>query len=149
MRKKLSFFILLLTFMFMLQPMNVQADVKETKEYLPDGSYYETVLETIQTRSTVSNASKTLTYKNSSGKALWYVKVTANFSFNGSTSNCTSESVSAGSYTSTYKISSKSSGRSGNYGWARATADAYSGGSYISSMTRTVYIYCDENGNIS
>lgn len=154
MKKKISFFILSLLFVFTLtlQPLAVQAspaNTTVTREYLPDGSYYETVLETIQVRSTVNNARKTLTYKNSSGKSLWYVTVTADFSFNGSTSHCTSASATAGSYTSTYKISSKSSGRSGNSGWARATADAYSNGSYVSSMTRTVYIYCDKNGNVS
>lgn len=154
MKKKISFFILSLLFVFTLtlQPLAVQASPANTtitREYLPDGSYYETVLETTQVRSTINNARKTSTYKSSSGQALWYVTVTANFSFNGSTSRCTSASVTAGSYHSVYKISSKSSGRNGNTGWASAIADVYSNGNYVSSMTRTVNISCDKNGNVS
>lgn len=61
--------------------------------------------------------------------------VTADFYFDGSTSRCTSSSASAGSYTSTHKILSKTSGRSGNSGWAKATVGTYMGGVHVTDVT--------------
>lgn len=154
MMKKCSPFMLslLVAFMLFLQPLAAQAAPNKTvtKEYLSDGSYYETVLETeVQTRSYVRGAKKTVTYKNADGKSIWYLTVTADFYFDGSTSRCTSSSVSAGSYTSTHKILSKTSGRSGNSGWAKATVGTYMGGVHVTDVTRTIYIYCDKNGDVS
>ena len=98
MMKKCSPFIvsLLVAFMFCLHPLTVQAapDKTVTKEYLSDGSYYETVI-------------------------------------------------------STHKILSKTSGRSGNSGWAKATVGTYMGGVHVTDVTRTIYIYCDKNGDVS
>lgn len=154
MMKKCSPFIvsLLVAFMFCLHPLTVQAapDKTVTKEYLSDGSYYETVIETgVQNRSYVRGVKKTVTYKNADNKSIWYLSVIADFYFDGSTSRCTSSSVSAGSYTSTRKILSKTSGRSGNSGWAKATVGTYMGGVHVTDVTRTIYIYCDKNGDVS
>lgn len=154
MMKKCSPFIvsLLVVFMFCLHPLTVQAAPDKTvmKEYLSDGSYYETVIETgVQNRSYVRGAKKTVTYKNADNKSIWYLSVIADFYFDGSTSRCTSSSVSAGSYTSTHKILSKTSGRSGNSGWAKATVGTYMGGVHVTDVTRTIYIYCDKNGDVS
>ena len=68
--KKASFIIIcMLSLVF--QPLTTYAstsDVKITKEYLSDGSYFETVIESnTNARSTIKNASKTSTYKNAEG----------------------------------------------------------------------------------
>lgn len=154
MNKKTMLFFLTLFFSFSLicSPLSVQASTPTytfNREYLSDGSYYEISMSVSKARSTVSNASKTVTYKNSEGKSLWYLTVVADFYFNGNTSRCTTSSVKAGTYTNTYKIESKSSGRSGNSGWAKATVGSYISGHFVASTTRTIYIYCDKNGNIS
>lgn len=103
--KRIKKIILLLTLVAMatMQPLTVMADststIDVTREYLDDGSYFETVITSnSNARSTIKNASKTSTYKNASGQTLWYAKVTANFYFDGSTSSCTSSSASAESY---------------------------------------------------
>ena len=119
------------------------------REYLEDGSYYETIIISTPTRSAIRNASKTSTYKNSSGTALWYAKVTADFYFDGKTSSCTSSSASGGSYVSTWKILSKSSSRTGNVGSATVTAGAYLNGAYVGSITQKLLLACDKNGNLS
>lgn len=100
---KKIFLLLTLVTMVTMQPFTVMADTNNTidvtREYLDDGSYFEIVITSnSNARSTIKNASKTATYKNASGQALWYAKVTANFYFDGSTSSCTSSSASAGEY---------------------------------------------------
>lgn len=156
MKKKIRviFLSLILSVVFISQPLSVMADstsvTQVTREYLEDGSYFETVIESDgNARSTIKNASKTSTYKNASGQSLWYAKVTASFYYNGSTSSCTSASASGGSYVDVWKILSTSSSRTGNVGSARVTAGAYYVGIYVDSYTEVVTLSCDKNGNLS
>ena len=139
---------------FLFQPMSVMANssniISTTKEYLEDGSYYLTVIESNTTqRSTIKNASKTTTYISASGESLWYAKVTANFYYDGTTSSCTSASASGGSYVSGWKILSTSSSRTGNTGSATVVAGAYYAGIFVDSVTEKVLLSCDKNGNLS
>lgn len=150
--KKASFIIIcMLALVF--QPLTTYAstsDIKITKEYLSDGSYFETVIESnTDIRSTIKNASKTSTYKNAEGESLWYAKVTANFYYDGSTSSCTSASASAGTYVDGWKIQSKSASRTGNVGSATVTAGCYYLGVNIGNVIHTVTLACDKNGNLS
>lgn len=155
--KKISkfFLVLIVTMSFAIQPLSVQANspgvtTQTTKEYLDDGSYFETVIvSSSNARSTITNASKTSTYKNANGESLWYAKVTANFYYNGTTSSCTSSSASGGSYVSTWKILSTSASRTGNVGSATVVAGAFMGGLYVDSYTEIVTLACDKNGNLS
>jgi len=119
-------------------------------EYLTDGNYIETKIESFgNARSTIKNASKTVTYKNEDGDSLWYAKVTANFYFDGKTSSCTSSSASAGTYVDGWEILSKSSSRTGNTGSATVTAGCYMAGFLIKRVPITVTLSCDKNGNLS
>lgn len=120
-----------------------------TKEYLDDGSYFEIVITSSNSRSTIKNASKTATYKNADGKALWYAKVTANFYYDGSSSRCTSATASAGTYSSNWKILDKKSSYSGNTGSATVRAGIYTAEVVVGSHTKTVSLSCDKNGNLS
>lgn len=137
------------------QPVHAQGTAAEI-EYLSDGSYYLTEtqvgsipsIELLATAKT-KTASRTTTYYSASGAALWYVTVTATFTYNGSTSSCTSASVSAGSYSSAWKISDKSASKSGNIGKATATATRYSNAKPIDTHTKTATLTCDKNGNLS
>lgn len=144
---------LILAAILITHPLSVIAEpmtsTQVTREYLEDGSYFETVIASSEdARSTIKNASKTTTYKNSSGESLWYAKVTANFYFDGSTSSCTSSSASGGSYVSTWRILDKSASRTGNTGSATVTAGAYYAGIFVDSYTKVVTISCDKNGNV-
>ena len=120
-------------------------------EYFDDGSY---IVTTITEEPAVSfaraagtkTASKTATYKSSSGASLWSVTVTGTFSYNGSSAKCTSSSVSANSYSSLWKINSKSASKSGASASATATAKYYDSSTYKSlSVTLT----CKANGVLS
>mgnify|MGYP004668836353 FL=1 len=124
-----------------------------TVEYLEDGSYYETVItvdDTVSGDSGIMSTTKTRTgskktsYKNKSGDVLWYVKVTGKFTYNDSTSKCTSASATAASNSSSWKITDKSSSKSGNKAIGKATAKEQS-----TSLTRTVTLSCSKTGKLS
>ena len=119
------------------------------KEYLEDGSYFETTLLTLNTRSTLRGAVKRTTYYNKAGDPIWHVEVTANFTFDGSSAKCTSATASAKSYVSNWKILDTASSRSGNSGTATALDGSYVNGVFVGSMTESVTIYCDKNGKVS
>ena len=78
-------------------------------EYFPDGSYVETVIADeepgISLFATTKTKSKKSTYYSADGVALWYVKVTGVFNYNGSYAECTSATVSSQSYSSNWKRS--------------------------------------------
>ena len=124
-----------------------------TVEYLEDGSCYETIITVDDTASGDSGimstaktktGSKKASYKSKSGDVLWYVKVTGKFTYNGSTSKCTSASATAASNSSSWKITDKSSSRSGNEAKASATAQR-KGVDYH----RTVTLSCSKTGKLS
>lgn len=124
-----------------------------TVECLEDGSCYETVVtvdDTASGDSGIMSASKTktgskkTTYKNKSGDVLWYVKVTGKFTYNDSTSKCTSASASAASNSSSWKIIDKSSSRNGNEAKASATAQRKGVDHH-----RTVTLSCSKTGKLS
>ncbi|HIY64423.1 MAG TPA: hypothetical protein H9730_13370 [Candidatus Mediterraneibacter stercoripullorum] len=139
----------------LIQPVKAQESITEI-EYLSDGSYYLTEIQEdsvpsigLLAANKTRTASATTKYCSASGNTLWYVKVTATFTYNGSTSSCTSASATAGSYSSAWKISGKSASRSGNKGKATATATQYVNSKPASSRTRTVTLTCDKDGNLS
>ena len=137
----------LLTFIFiLLSIVNVNA-LNKSEYYIEENI---TILNTNETRATNTRiAEKTTTIKNKAGSALWYVKVQGTYSYTGSSSTCTNSIAYAGSYVpSNWKIANKSSWKSGNTAYAKATADYYAAGMYIESMTETVSLTCDAKGNV-
>lgn len=123
---------------------------------LENGDYLETVIvdsPTLSTGISTFSTSKTITktkttrYKNQSGDILWSVSIKATFSYNGSTSRCTSCSHSTTCPAKTWKIKSVSSSRSGN----SATAKAVATHSDVISrdFTKYVTISCNKNGVVS
>lgn len=136
------------------------SDCKVETEYLSDGSYYETVI--IQeltplmvdaapslSKSKTITGSKTTYYKNSSGKVMWYVKVTGIFTYGGGSAKCTNASVTAESKNSAWKVSNKSSWKTSNKAFAKATGTHYFSGMPKESFTRTVTLICSATGKMS
>lgn len=121
-------------------------------EYYANGDYIETVLydlpdNSIQLFSTTKTGSKKLSYKNS-GTVLWSVTIKGTFSYDGSTSKCTSCSVSATSNSSDWIIYSKSASKSGNSATGKATAHKLSFGVYERSVTKSVTLSCKPDGTL-
>ena len=117
-------------------------------EYFEDGSYCITVIEdcsnlnlsdisTASTSKTVSKSKKT-SYYSSSNAELWYVKVTGSFTYGNGSAVCNSSSVTAESKNSNWKISNKSSGKSGNTATASATGKRYVNGNAVDVDRKSV-----------
>lgn len=92
---------------------------------------------------------KTSYVKNAAGEVLWYVSITATFTYDGSTANCTSCSHKAAAPVNEWKIKSVSSSKSGNS--ATAIADAIHIGTMGISQeyTQAVTIQCSPSGVVS
>lgn len=122
-------------------------------EVLENGDIIETVLEPSLSpvggdginAGTITNGTKTMYYKSSTGTKLWSVTIKGDFYYNGTTSSCTGQYVSTKTYSSSWSIVSSSSSRSGNTATATATAVHSSG--YIA--TRSVSVSCSPSGVIS
>jgi hypothetical protein len=128
--------------------------------YLSDGSYYVTVIgesisenisqagNILQAASSTKTGTKRTTYYNSSGASLWYVQIKGTFTYNGTTSSCTSATVSAASQVSPWVISSKSASKSGNQATGKATAKCYNGSVLVGTVSKTVIITCSKTGTL-
>lgn len=122
-------------------------------EYFENGDYLTTTIfvdSFTQTRATsTKSASKTTTYCNSSGTVVWTFTVTGKFSYNGSTSSCTSASHSYDIKSSAWKVSSASSSKSGSTVSGTIVAKQYQLGVCLNTITRNQSLTCDKNGNLS
>lgn len=124
-------------------------------EYLEDGSYFAITLEDempsngMTLLSSSVTKSKTYTYYSSNGEKKWYVKVTGSFTYGNGTSKCTKSSVTAGSYTDSWKITSKSASKNGSTATAKATAKQYYNGSVIKTINKSIKLTCSATGKFS
>jgi cell division protein FtsL len=100
------------------------------------------------TRST-KTASKTTYFKDSNQNVLWYVTITATFTYDGTTSSCISCSHDAGSNNSHWSIKSCTSSMSGNSATATAVATQTLLFGITHDYTGSVTIYCAPDGTIS
>lgn len=106
-------------------------------------TYYDT-----NSRAATKSGSKTKEYENSDGEVMWSVTVYGTFTYNGTTSSCTSASHSTTAPGSTWSIKSSSSSKSGNC--ATATATATKKAFLVSNdYTMTVNLYCSPYGILS
>lgn len=156
-------FQLILTVMIIASslPTTVHAsgDAAQTTSSVYNNDYYiETVI--IETEPGIpallaSTGSQTVTktkissVKDANGDTLWYVSITATFTYDGKTAQCTSCSHQADAYASTWSIKSCTSSRSGNS--ATATAIAVQKGVLGTSheYTLSVTIQCSPTGEVS
>ncbi len=143
--------ILVMTITAFCIPINASADTITSIEYLDNGDYIETVIEDTgisASASTIITKTKTSYYKNSSGSVLWSVSITATFSYNGTTSSCTSCYHSTTAPGSSWTIKSASHRKAGNTATATATA-THTGTTGSQDYTRSVTIQCSKDGVIS
>lgn len=123
--------------------------------YLEEGYYIETTIEDVPLYNIISPQStntirktKTAKYKNKSGTILWSVSITATFSYNGTSSQCTQYYHSASAPATTWSIKSVSSYKNGNSATAIATA-THTNGSQSQDITDSVTIQCSKDGVVS
>lgn len=136
---------------------DVAYSADETIEYLEDGSYFVTKTEKIsdslgvQLFSGISTCSgkRTKTHKSPSGAKLWEVSVTGTFTYNGAKATCTKATVSAKSYSASWKVSNKSASKSGNKAKAQATGTLYKDSKAYAQYTETTTLTCSKDGKLS
>lgn len=152
MKKTLAFTLLLTLLCCSVFCFSISATtVTETSiEMLDNGDYIETIITyyDTNTRAATKSGSKTSNYKNSDGDTLWSVTVNGTFTYNGTTSSCTSVSRSASAYADGWSIKSSSCSKSGNCATATATATQRI---LIATKdyTMTVNLYCSPYGILS
>lgn len=129
----------------------IENEINTSCTYLGNGIYLETIIEEdISLFSTeTKNGSKTNNYKDSKGNILYTIKVSGSFSYTGSSSTCTSASVSTSVSNSYWKITSESASKSGNTAIAKATAKRYSLGFVVETRNETVTLTCSATGVLS
>lgn len=122
-------------------------------EYFEDGSYIVTTIDEdssdVTLLSTTTTKSKTSTYYASDGTAQWYVKVTGTFTYGNGSSKCTASSVTAGVYSSNWKIASKSSSYTGSTAIATVAVNQLVYGVVANTIARTVTLTCSSTGTFS
>lgn len=102
----------------------------------------------------VNSTSKTITKTKTSkirakdGTLLWSVSIKATFTYNGTTSKCTSYSHSASAPAKSWKIKSVSSSKKGNSATAVGVA-THSDNSGSKDYTRSITIKCSKDGVVS
>lgn len=136
--------------LMLILPTNINAlEENYNTTYYENGYYYEiSISVTNSVARSAKEGSKTIYCKNSAGKTMWSLTVKGTFTYNGSTSSCTSASASTSITDATWKITNKSSSKSGNTAKATATAICYLNGNPINSQTKTVTLKCNANGKL-
>ncbi len=137
--------------LMLILPTNINAlEENYNTTYYENGYYYEiSIIVTNSVARSAKEGSKTIYCKNSAGKTMWSLTVKGTFTYNGSTSSCTSASASTSITDATWKITNKSSSKSGNTAKATATAICYLNGNPINSATKTVSLKCSASGKLS
>ncbi len=155
-RKILALFVITTLIFSMQTALALSSCENTTIEYLDNGDYIVTIIETVSPvngimplASNTETKSKTSYYKNAAGDTMWYVRVTGTFTYGDGTSKCTSVTPSAASYTSDWKVSNISGSKSGNKASATATGKQYVNGIVVDSYTETVTLTCSSTGVFS
>lgn len=121
-------------------------------EYLGDGIYVETIIESPNTSTYSTNTitkTKTNKYKNSKGTVLYTVSVTGTFKYTGTSSTCTNATVKATSSVNDWKVISKSASKSGNHATGKATVKQYYNGNLLQTKYPSVTLTCSATGKLS
>lgn len=158
MKQTLTFFIsLTMIFTFCLNVLAVDEatpSIETSIEYFEDGSYIITTITEEKTSyatftTKTKSGSKKITYKNTDGEVMWTATLTANFTYTGSSSSCTSSSIVYNVSDSTWKITSATTSNSGNKATGNVIAKHYFVGIPIKTIEATTTLACSANGTLS
>lgn len=151
MKKKISAILVVVVLFFALSPPQVYAQSVESIHY-DDGSYILIEKEcSSQKRKALGSKSGSKQYKyySAADELQWIVTLSADFTFNGTTSSCTYvREPKVEVYAGKWSAVSKSASKVGNV--ATGKVEMKKGGLFISkSIPVTVTLSCDKNGNLT
>lgn len=92
---------------------------------------------------------KTVLCKDKNNKTLWSITVHGTFDYNGTTSKCTSVSMSKKIMNSSWALTNSSCSKSGNSCKATTTGKLMADGSVIQTINKTVTLKCSATGELS
>ena len=127
-------------------------ETNPTRIELENGYYLETVITTnhTQVRSSIRSGTKTATYKDINGKALWSITVNGKFTYNGKSATCTSSTYSKANYSTSWKLSNAKASKNGATASASIRAKQYhQNGSILKTIDKTVKLTCSPTGSLS
>lgn len=127
-------------------------DVKTTSytEYYDDGSYTVITITEYILASTTSVKQGSKTYNHvSSGNTVWSYTINGTFSYDGSSSSCTSVSDSYTINNNSWHLNSHYCWKSGNTAYGSVTMDYKILGITTNSVTRDISLSCSANGTLS
>lgn len=121
-------------------------ETNPTRIELENEYYLETVITTnhTQARSSIRSGTKTATYKDINGKALWSITV------NEKSATCTSSTYSKSNYSTSWKLSNAKASKNGATASASIRAKQYhQNGSIQKTIDKTVKLTCSPTGSLS
>lgn len=121
-------------------------------KYFDDGSYLVTsiIQDDVSIFATnTKTSSKKNEYFNSSGELMWDAIITGTFVYTGTTSTCTSSSITYNVHNSNWKITSATSAESGNKAIGYITAKRYFVGIPVQTVEETITLTCSADGTLS
>lgn len=148
----LSMCIFTLNINFVLASSSSSENIIEVEE-LGNGYSIVTTIQEDETLSmnratTTKSGQKKVSYMHDN-TVLWTVQVNGVFSYTGSSATCTSSTVTTTCPSDAWKISNKSSSKSGNTATAKATGKQYLLGFCIQTIDRVVTLKCSNTGTLS
>lgn len=151
MRKQIISLLLAFLLVFSSIPINVTAaQTNSNRIDFEDGCYVIVTIEDISTRATnTRSGNKYLTYYDGSDNVEWEAKLSASFTYDGTSSTCTSASCTVTIYENAWYEYSKSTSRSGNTATTQLTMGQKFLGITIAKREYTITLTCDKDGNLS
>ena len=133
---------------------NTNSIISENVEYFDDGSYIVTTLtvsdESYLSRATVSKTgSKKVVLYNSSDEAMVTLKLTATFTYTGSSATCTAATPSYTIHEDSWKVTTATASKSGNKATGNFTAKHYALLIPIQTRDVAITITCSNTGTLS
>ena len=117
---------------------------------LENGDYIELTVQTLPVRAAMNRSgTKSCSYRNSDGTLAWKAILHGSFTYNGSTSSCTSASCTVSVYNDDWSLVSKSAVKNGNAAEATVVMGYKVLGVAAEKITRQLTLSCDKNGNLS
>lgn len=150
---KKSLFALLVTIMIItMLPVTASANQNKGAVVIQysDGSYITVTIIDNGARLTGNRTgSKTYDYYDSNGKIKWSADIFGNFVYTGVTSSCTASNVSVTVYDDQWVVISKQADRNGNTATGEVVMGRTQLGVTIGTVTYSLSLSCDANGNLS
>lgn len=150
--KKILLLLLIFTIVFLNATTTFATDINKTCiEYMEDGSYLITSVETIRLSKSTETiiGKKTITYKDSDGLTLWSATLKGTFSYTGSSAACTASSITYSIIDDAWKITSATASKSGNTAFGTVVAKRYTLGIPFKTVEKDIALTCSADGSLS